>query len=852
MIVRKIIIIFIFSLSIITVRAQLDLEHWFPPFFQSVSGTAISEIKIYLSTDKIKPFKINIYNHNVIVDTVILSNSKPIEYTLKDDTMIRTNLERKTMTRLGMGFYIAGEQSFYASLRMQDTYSEIIASKGKSALGKEFYVVNDQVILYEDPTLPLSSQNAVKMNYQASILATKDNTHIKIFNYNKNLVFADGSTDDILSITLNRGESYILAALKIDNKSPNRPHPVLDDNDPNLIGAKIVSDEPIVVNNGNFLSQDLGEAAGNINLDQSVPTTKLGKEYFVVNGMTVAESAMEKVIIVATKDNTKVYFNDETNSTVSLNEGQYFIGPYPNKFKIGNEQTFVNTEPKQIPTKGMYIRASNPIYLYQMIGGFNDMPRGPALPKIERTSGMTFSYPLDIDYLPHEKPNLIQVPFINKIGKFTNDVKLTIKSPENAKIYLNGSLLGSGSPMIGKPGWKYHTYPYLSSNPEIQSDKSLNIDAVGGTAYTGFASSYTGFSHDPYIAKNGTCIQESVILNVSNKDFEIIQWQLNGADILGANSQTYIPTTPGNYRCKLTYAYGDFNYYTNEIFIDNCPYQITEKNLENICANKQFIISPQFSPPYAKYDIIKTEILTPPYLGSAQLNDIDIIVKIDKDFSGENRIIYKITSSNGFYEIVNAKFRIYSLPNPIIVSPIDPIGINNNKYIYNLNDALVLTNNHAVTYKFFNSENDALNNLNEIKKPNTYITIQKHLYVKAINANNCFSVFELKLNQPGLPPTSEPDSTVFPNTFTPNDDGYNDVWSFELLEDYTNLQVIIFDKQGSKVYEYSKGKPFYWDGRNFSGAKLPTGVYWVILKGINPDKNEILNKSQWLYLKNRN
>lgn len=848
---KKFTFIFLMFLSITSIKGQLDLEHWIPPFFQSISGTAISEIKIYLSTDKTQPFKVNIYNNNKLIDSVILSNSSPLEYTLTDDTMIRSVTENKTMNTSAKGLYIAGEQSFYVSLRMEDTYSEIIASKGKSALGKEFYVVNDQIILYEDPSLPISSQNAIKMNYQASILATRDNTHIKVFNYNKDLIFADGSTDDIISITLNKGESYIIAALKKDNKNPNRPHPVLDDTDPNFIGAKIISDQPIVINNGNFLSQDLGEAGGNINLDQSVPTSKLGKEYFIANGMTVVESAMEKVIIVAIKDNTKIFFNNETSPTVTLNEGQYYIGPYPQKFIDGNEPTFLNSDLKQIPTKGMYIKSSNPIYLYQMIGGFNDKPRGPAIPQLEKTSGMTFSYPIDIDYLPHEKPNLIQVPFIEKIGNFTNDIKLTIKSPDNANILLNGNLINSGTPILGKPGWKYNSFLNPKGHQEIQSDKTLNIDVIGGRPNTGFASSYTGFSNDPYITKNGTCIQESVILSLSNKDFEKIQWQLEGVDLPGENASTIIPTKPGNYRCKLTYAYGDFSYFTNEIFVDNCPYQITEKNIENICAGTEFIISPLFSPPYTKYDVVKTEILILPYQGSARLDGTDIIVSIDKDFSGDNRIVYKITSENGFYEIINAKFKVYEIPNISIISPIDPNGIDNNKFIYNLNDALAIANNLGYSFNFYPSEDDAIKDSNKIKTPSSYISIQKYAYLKIINTNKCSSIYPIKLNQPSLPPTSQPDSTVFPNTFTPNDDGYNDNWNFEVLQNYQDLQIKIFDRQGNKVYEYLKGKPFYWDGRNLSGAKLPSDVYWAIVKGLNTEKNEILNKSQWIYLKNR-
>ena len=851
---KKIILLWLFVFSVVTVKAQLDLEHWFPPFFQSVSGTAISQIKIYLSTDKTQPFKVNIYNNNKLIDTITLSNTSPVEYTLTDDTMIRSITENRTMSVSTKGLYIAGEQSFYASLRFQDTFSEIIASKGKSALGKDFFVVNDQSILYEDPATP---ENAKKMNYQASFLATQDNTHIKVFNYNKNLVFCNGITDDVLNITLNKGESYTVAALKKDNKDPHPPHPVLDDNDPNFIGARITSDKPIVVNNGNFLSQDLGEPGGNINMDQTVPITKIGKEYFFANGMTVVEDAMDKAIIVATKNNTKIYFNDETTPYKTLDQGEYYIGPYPQKFISGGEETFVNAEPKQVPTKGMYIKTSEPAYVFQMIGGYNDMPRGPAIPQTPKTSGMTFSYPIDKNYIPHEKPNLIQVPFIDKIGTFKNDIKLTIKTEESANIYYNGNLLTGGSTIVGKEGWIYHTFPYQKGNINISSDKSLNIDVVGGKRMTGFASSYTGFSNDPYITKNGNCVQETVILTLSNIDFEIIQWQKNGIDIPNAHSATYIPTSSGTYRCKLTYAYGDFSYYTNEIFVDDCPYQLTDDTLEGVCAGSSFIISPQFSPPNTKYEVVKTEILTKPLNATATIVGTDINVSTDNNYSGENRIIYKITSDKGFYEIVNAKFNVYSNPNVTLTSPIDPIGTNQKNYLYNLNDATNDINTSGLTFKYFSSEADANNLKNEIKTINPYATTNKYVYVRITNTNKCFSVVSVKLNQTGTPPNPDPDPnpnpdiSEFTNTFTPNDDGINDVWSFEKLKNYQNLQINIFDKFGNKVFQYKEGNPYYWDGKDLQRRKLPTGTYWAILKGENTDENKILNKSMWIYLKNR-
>jgi gliding motility-associated-like protein len=68
-----------------------------------------------------------------------------------------------------------------------------------------------------------------------------------------------------------------------------------------------------------------------------------------------------------------------------------------------------------------------------------------------------------------------------------------------------------------------------------------------------------------------------------------------------------------------------------------------------------------------------------------------------------------------------------------------------------------------------------------------------------------------------------------PNAFTPNADGYNDVWNIRYLESYTNATVEIFNRYGQQVY-YSVGYANPWDGR-FKSEELPMGTYYYI---INP------------------
>ncbi|UJF30015.1 T9SS type B sorting domain-containing protein [Kaistella sp. 97-N-M2] len=84
------------------------------------------------------------------------------------------------------------------------------------------------------------------------------------------------------------------------------------------------------------------------------------------------------------------------------------------------------------------------------------------------------------------------------------------------------------------------------------------------------------------------------------------------------------------------------------------------------------------------------------------------------------------------------------------------------------------------------------------------------------------------------------------NSFTPNADGINDTWKINGLENYTNSEVLIYDRHGKNVLSKITNGAFEWDGK-FESRTLPTGNYWYVIK---VSDGRILNG--WLLLKNRN
>lgn len=75
-------------------------------------------------------------------------------------------------------------------------------------------------------------------------------------------------------------------------------------------------------------------------------------------------------------------------------------------------------------------------------------------------------------------------------------------------------------------------------------------------------------------------------------------------------------------------------------------------------------------------------------------------------------------------------------------------------------------------------------------------------------------------------------SVEYPNVFSPNGDGYNDV--FTLITEnnpcFNSLTATIFNRWGKKVFE-SSGTFFEWDGKNKEGSNCSEGVYFLILSG---------------------
>ncbi len=67
-----------------------------------------------------------------------------------------------------------------------------------------------------------------------------------------------------------------------------------------------------------------------------------------------------------------------------------------------------------------------------------------------------------------------------------------------------------------------------------------------------------------------------------------------------------------------------------------------------------------------------------------------------------------------------------------------------------------------------------------------------------------------------------------PSGLSPNGDGVNDTWSIEILEEFPNAKVQVFNRWGELLFEQNNGYNKEWDG-TFEGKALPIGTYYYII-----------------------
>lgn len=361
------------------------------------------------------------------------------------------------------GLILTADLPFYACVRViADDQSASLNSKGaKLGSGKSFRIIHP----YNNSGYAVGKTNVF------SIMATEDNTTVQVSDINQGVVFRNTSTtgspatSNDITITLNEGESYVIAAFLED--------PLATSNTNGMVGTYVEADKKIVVNSGSWLGGNarLGLSpigipvnGRDIGIDQLIPYENLGQEYILMKGKGVDS---ERALIVAQENGTKIYLSGSPVPVATLNAGGQLL--------ITDSQYSANNN--------LYIRSNKPICLGQTLNASN---------------GVTDDFERQFDFIATPPITCFGAKkLIVPATSFLGANKLNIIGETGHPVFINGDELENPIAVPGNSSYVTYTISNVSDGDVvITSDGLVNATLINLSGNQGAAGYFTGTSYD--------------------------------------------------------------------------------------------------------------------------------------------------------------------------------------------------------------------------------------------------------------------------------------------------------------------------------------------------------------------
>ena len=560
---KKIIPLFLLLIHF-TCFAQLSKTHYIPPLTSGSDSSVTPKAHfIYLSTPNISNVNVTITPIGGTPFTAIVNNANPYVYQIGTGATTQLFTPSNAIGKLAnKGYIIEADNLIYTNIRTtaqnSDSQAGGLVSKGNGALGKIFRI-----------GAMINKSNIVGLMNFASFLATENNTRVTI-TLNNSAIGNPMSNGTIYSgpiqVTLNKNESYVLA---FENSGFNYYSNV-------IIGGLIESDRNIVVNTGSIggdnyepgttIPGDFTTGNGrDIGFDQIVSFEKTGKEYVFAKAQ--GSHALERVLLIAQVNNTKIFKNGNPVQTATLNAGQYYI------YNGSDFDTNNN----------MYITATENVFAYQSIAGNNNTAN----------QNLFFVPPINC-----ATPNTVDnIPQINSIGNKSNYIgSLNIITEAGSTVSVlkdNSTSIATGIafPVLGNTNYVRYTINNLSGNIAVKSTKQVYVSYFGNDGNATYGGYYSGFDTKPELLNNSDIVSgincmPNIILKVTadptNNNF---QWIHNDVDIPGETFNTYTPSLtkkgPGYYQVKKNIPGCSTNTLSDKIPVSDCPLDSDNDGINN-------------------------------------------------------------------------------------------------------------------------------------------------------------------------------------------------------------------------------------------------------------------------------
>lgn len=113
---------------------------------------------------------------------------------------------------------------------------------------------------------------------------------------------------------------------------------------------------------------------------------------------------------------------------------------------------------------------------------------------------------------------------------------------------------------------------------------------------------------------------------------------------------------------------------------------------------------------------------------------------------------------------------------------------------------------------------------------NEFVTEQPSTYILQINKLNCTFYDTITITSDCPEPITYDSLPIvkMPNIFTPNNDGFNDLFKPLLIQNIKSMEVTIFNRWGNVVF-HNKGMDIFWDGKH-NKLKCSEGTYFYLIQ----------------------
>ena len=305
------------------VFAQSGTEFWFAPPDVTASHNAPGGVPIYLN--------ISTFNGaaTVVIDQPANPGFAAITVPMAANSSSQVNLTAfvasletaPTNTILTTGLRVVATDTITAYYEVSNTNNaDIFSLKGAASLGQEFYIpLHKHEAFWNHDTY--SSPNLAYASFD--IVATEDNTTVTIYSP----VDVDGIPAlTPFSVMLDAGETYSCGNTDqtlefFPYRGSNEPAYTIPANHPS--GAVVLSDKDIAITIKDDSNHNPSGGCYDLLGDQIVPIGIVGTEYIAVKGQLNA-TGDESAFILATENNTQVYFDGAVTPTVTLFAGQTY------------------------------------------------------------------------------------------------------------------------------------------------------------------------------------------------------------------------------------------------------------------------------------------------------------------------------------------------------------------------------------------------------------------------------------------------------------------------------------------------------------------------------------------------